>query len=220
MYIVQRHPGRKPSATPIKADGRGNLYAWKGSQRHHLGCIDGLCGIEGLGMELFGRTYGQIRNNVDTTAKDIASKISPSAATYKYVKQSHPTVFHKYRKTQAKAAPYELIVGGTALTVVTYGAGSAAGVAAIAAGTAELAAQGYHDYKVHEAPVDSPLSAEYDPAQLQRDADQKAIDDAALQSAGESAVASDSMATMNDDTTTGETDDDSLLTIGEQLLLS
>lgn len=220
MYIVNRSPGKKPVATPIKADGKGNLYAWKGTQRHFLGCVDGLCGVEGLGFELFGRTYGQLRNNVDTTAKDIASKISPSAATYKYVKQSHPALFHKYRKTQVKAAPYELIAGGTALSVVTLGTGSAAGAVAIAAGAAELAAQGYHDYEQHKAPVDSPLSTEYDPAGLQRDADQQAIDEAALQSAGDSAVASDRSATQNADMTTGDTDDDSLLTIGEQLLFS
>ncbi len=206
MFVL-RQLGDYVEALPLKADRDGKVYVNIGGGMGCLGCVDDIAGAEGLGFKLFGRTWGEVRSNVDTIAKDIASKVAPSAALYKYVKEKHPKVFKEYRREEHTATPYALIAGGTVLTVVSLGAGSAAGVAAIASGVAELGAQGYTDYAKHQANVQSERA-------------QNAVDEAtALESAGSSAVASnDTVPWFSADWWMGDVDPEqnSLLTVGEQ----
>lgn len=148
-----------PKPAPILADSKGNLYVTKGGSMHRIGSIDDLCdGNAGMGCASFGRDMGNglsggfksFLKKLDPVAKKVASRITPSGFLYERL-QKNPKVYKEYRKAVHTATPYALIVGGAVATVATVGIASPVGVAAIAGGVAELGAQGYSDYKTHEA---------------------------------------------------------------------
>lgn len=205
---VLRALGNQVEAIPLKADKDGNVYAAIGGSLGCLGCIDDLAGADGLGFKLFGRTWGEVRENTANIAKDVAGHVTPSGALYKYIKGHNPKTYKEFHREVKSATPYALIVGGTALTVVSLGTGSAAGAAAIAGGVAELAAQGYKDKVQHDLKQDAEKAAnDYDEA-------------VALQSAGSSAVREDRMnPVFSWGWWVGDVDPDqrSLLTVGEQV---
>ncbi len=207
MYVL-RDLGGRVDAVPLKADKEGKVYAATGGGMGCLGCVDDLAGAEGLGFKLFGRSWGEVKDNVEKTAKDIASVVSPSAAIYKYVKTKQPKLYKEYRREAKSATPFLLIAGGTVLTVASLGTGSAAGVAAIAAGVAEIGAQGYADNRERHVRKEN--------ERAQNELDQAM----ALESAGSSAVASDyEVPWFSLDWWMGDVDPNqrSLLTVGEQV---
>lgn len=208
LAVVRRRPGRRLEATPLHADRHGQVYAYQGGTLHHLGHVDGLAGAEGLGFSLFGRSFGQIRNKVVKAERRAHDVFDPVAMGYKQLTKNEKW-YRRYRRADKAATPYLLIAGGTALSVATLGAGSAAGAVAIASGVAEIGAQAYADKKRSDA------NRAYDAAGGDAGA-QAAIDEAALQSAGHSAVYGDS---FPDASGAGyeHADDNDLLTIGEVL---
>lgn len=167
-------PQRRPHK--LLADKRGNVFMRNGGELHRLGSVDALCGEPGEGMHTFTRDmtgvsgfgrrrprrrahrgiypgvggWGDFMKKAEKTSKKVASYTTPSGFAYSQLKKK-PKLYKEYRVVAKQTTPYLLIAGGTALSVVTLGAGSAAGVAAIAAGVAELGAQGYADHAERKA---------------------------------------------------------------------
>jgi len=184
--FVLRQLGDTVAEIPIKADKNGVIYADNGGTLGCMGCVDDLAG-PGLGLTIFGRSYGRSRDNVERIAKEVASYTSPGSALYKYVKTKQPKIYREYRKGWHDAAPYVMIVGGVVLSVASLSLASPAGAAMVAGGVANLAAQGYTDYSKRETRKDA--EEEERNWQVQDDAARAR----ALESAGESAVSSDAL---------------------------
>lgn len=182
LYVM-RALGNGVETSPVLADKYGKIFTANGGGMHALGDVDDIAGEEGLGFKVFGRSYGQIRDNVEKVAKDVAGHVTPSGAIYSYIKKNNPNIYKSWHKGVKDTSPYLLIVGGTVLSVASYGAASPAGAAMIAAGVAQAGAQGYSDYAKREAQKDA------DQSQKDYDAEQaRQIEQAALQSAETSAT--------------------------------
>lgn len=206
VVVARRRPGNRLEVTKLHADRHGNVFGYGGATLHRLGHVDGLAGAEGLGFSLFGRSFGQIRNKVVKVERKAHDVFDPVAIGYKKLSQN-PTWYKRYRRADKAATPYLLIAGGTALSVATLGAGSAAGAVAIASGVAELGAQAYADKKKQDARhAYNEAGGDAGP--------QPQVDAAALQSAGESSVYGDTIPSGSGDLVP-EDSSDGLLSIGE-----
>lgn len=175
-------PNKKPPYTrPIifKADKKGVVYATNGSSLHRVGPLDKLAKALGLGCADFGRDMGTTGANglggfldflkkAEDKAKKVSSYITPSGFAAAHFKKHNERRYKQTTGVLRQAKPYALIAGGTALTVLSVGAASPAGVAMIAGGVASLGAQAYSDVATHEAEKDLE-------AAIQRDREAAAI---------------------------------------------
>ena len=152
LAVVTRR-GRGASINPLKVDGKGRVFASNGRKQRQVGTVDLMAKAEGqagLGFSIFGRSFSKFSD----FAKDVASKATPSGAIYKMVKRRSPSKTTEFHKTVKTATPYAAIAAGTIITIGSIGLASPAGVALIAGGVAEAAAQGYSDVKTHQAAKD------------------------------------------------------------------
>lgn len=164
---------RSPTArTPVtfKADKRGMVYAKNGGSLHRVGPLTKFAQVLGLGCADFGRDMGvsglggfmDFLKKSEKTAKKVASYTTPSGFAAAQFKKRDPKLYKETTNVLRVAKPYAMIVGGTALTVLSVGAASPAGVAMIAGGVASLGAQAYGDVAAREAEKDLDKAIERD----------------------------------------------------------
>ncbi len=149
-----------PRPMPILADRRGNIFVRNGGSMHRLGTVDDLCGIDGMGCALFGRDMGNglaggfsdfLKKKLAPVAKKVASRVTPSGFLYDRMKRHDPKTYKKFHRAQRTATPYVAIAAGVAATVLTAGAATPIGIAAIAGGVANIGSEAYGDIQEHRA---------------------------------------------------------------------
>jgi hypothetical protein len=165
---VLRDPNEKPIT--LKADKNGMVYAKNGGSMHRVGPLAKLAKALGLGCDCFGRDMGvsglggflDFLKKSEKTAKKVASYTTPSGFAAAQFKKRDPKLYKETTKVLGQSKPYVMIAGGTALTVLSVGAASPAGVAMIAGGVASLGAQAYGDIATREAEKDLEKAIERD----------------------------------------------------------
>lgn len=156
--------------TTFQADKKGMVYARNGGTMHRVGPLTKFARALGLGCADFGRDMGvsglggflDFLKKSEKTAKKVAQYTTPSGYAAAHFKKHDRKHYKETTKALNVAKPYALIAGGTALTVLSVGAASPAGVAMIAGGVASLGAQAYSDVATREAEKDLDAAIERD----------------------------------------------------------
>jgi hypothetical protein len=169
-YFLRNQPGKTSPPIIFKADKKGMVYAKNGGSLHRVGPLAKLAKALGLGCADFGRDMGvsglggflDFLKKSEKVAKKVASYTTPSGYAAAHFKKHDRKHYKQTTKVLGQAKPYALIAGGTALTVLSVGAASPAGVAMIAGGVASLGAQAYSDVATYEAEKDLEAAIERD----------------------------------------------------------